>query len=109
MAILVCASYFMFAFVFPFIIRFNDRWDARLAAFEFRRLENRIRLIPWTPSQLEIVLEVFRSNVSQFAAFAAMDELFHETLQRSLLKYLISVIVLFLLLVFANQILMSII
>lgn len=105
MAILISASYFTFAFVFPWIIQINDRWDARLASFEFRRLEGRIRKMSWEPVQFDIVLAAFRGCVSQFAAFAAMDDLFHKTLQRSLLKYLISVLVLFLMLVFANQVL----
>ena len=109
MTVLVSASYFTFAFAFPLVIQINDRLDARLAAFEFQRLEDKFRSIPWESVQLDILLKIFKKNIAQFAAFAAMDDLFHKTLQRSLVRYLIAVALLFVGLVFANHVLTAII
>lgn len=105
MALVALMSYLLFSFVFHWVIQFNDYWDAKLARFEFRRLHNRVHAIPWDAAQRDIVLTIFRSRVDQFAAFAAMDGVFHDTLQRSLVRYLIAVSAIFFLLVFVNQVL----
>lgn len=108
MALLALISYLGFAFLFPWIIQLNDRWDANLATFEFRRLRTKVKAIPLKAPEHESVLSAFDSSTATFAAFEAMDNLFHHTLQRSLLRYLIAVALLFVLLVFSNQVILKV-
>lgn len=104
MAALALVSYFGFAFLFPWIIQLNDRWNVKVAHVEFRRLRIKIKNMPFDAEQQNDVLTVFDRAIAEYAGFAAMDELFHETLQRSLWRYILAVVALFLLLIFVNQV-----
>ena len=101
------ATYLMCAFVFPWVIQAGDRWGTLVTNKEFKKFRSKIERIDWSQTQRPFVLGAFDRRVLQYSAFAAMDDVFHQTLQSSLYRYLITVLIFFAFLVLGNQVYIS--
>lgn len=95
-------------YVLPFVMYARDRRDIARARTLLRQRRNELDTAPVEPEVRESLGSIFDKQVSGFMTFEAINQLYYGKVLRNQLWYYTAVLVFFLMLVFANYVIIRI-